>query len=67
MANVSVAPISLVKSPPLERAQAGGSGLGLAIVRSAVESFGGSVVAGSNAPRGLRLVFLLPAADLLGK
>jgi two-component system sensor histidine kinase CpxA len=47
--------------------EAGGSGLGLAIVRSAVESFGGSVVAGSNAPRGLRLVFHLPAADLLDK
>ena len=47
--------------------EAGGSGLGLAIVRSAVESFGGSVGAEGNSARGLRLVFLLPAVDLLGR
>lgn len=47
--------------------EACGSGLGLAIVRSAVESFGGSVRAERGEPRGLRLVFLLPADGLLEK
>jgi two-component system sensor histidine kinase CpxA len=42
--------------------ESGGSGLGLAIVRSAVESCGGTVRAEPVAPRGLALVFRLPAA-----
>jgi two-component system sensor histidine kinase CpxA len=41
--------------------ESGGSGLGLAIVRSAVESCGGTVRAEPAVPRGLALVFRLPA------
>jgi len=42
--------------------EAGGSGLGLAIVRAGVEACGGTVRAESAAPRGLAVVFRLPAA-----
>jgi PAS domain S-box-containing protein len=42
------------------RSGAGGTGLGLAICRQIVEDHGGRIWASGNAPRGARVVFLLP-------
>jgi signal transduction histidine kinase len=42
------------------RSGAGGTGLGLSICRQIVEDHGGRIWAGSNVPRGARIVFLLP-------
>jgi signal transduction histidine kinase len=47
-------------------ARASGSGLGLAIVRRLIEAYGGSVRVEDNAPRGARLVVVLPASGPLG-